>query len=133
MKMGGSAAINYLHEGSPKIWIIIKPSSTKKFVKIIRKIYSKFDASFSTCENPLKHKTYMTDLAFLDEHNIEYDVVTQEAGTYMILWPNVYHSGYNMGLNISEAKNFLTPDWAQAHKSIKSCTCSMKKVNCPID
>lgn len=86
---GGSAAINYLHEGPPKIWIIINPSSTKKFERIIREIYSEFDASFSTCENPLKHKTYMTDLKFLEENNIEYDVVIQEAGTYMILWPNV--------------------------------------------
>lgn len=37
--------------------------------------------------------------------------VIQEAGQYVVTFPQAYHAGWNAGLNIAEAVNFATEDW----------------------
>jgi hypothetical protein len=40
----------------------------------------------------------------------------------MVIFPNVYHSGFNTGLNVAEAVNFFHPSWVPFGR---------KSINCP--
>lgn len=67
------AAINYMHWGAPKIWIIIHRESITKFCKKLNRSFAPCEKT--NCPNPMKHKKYMTNLKWLDDNEIKYSIV----------------------------------------------------------
>lgn len=68
------AAINYMHWGAPKIWIIIHRESITKFREKLNRAFAPFEKS--NCPNPMNHKKYMTNLKWLDDNEIKYSIVS---------------------------------------------------------
>lgn len=68
------AAINYMHWGAPKIWIIVHRESTAKFREKLNRAFAPFEKS--ECPNPLNHRKFMTNLKWLDYNEINYSIVS---------------------------------------------------------
>jgi hypothetical protein len=41
----------------------------------------------------------------------------------VLLWPGVYHSGFNQGWNVAEAVNFATKSWINEGNKYFVCRC----------
>lgn len=112
-------SINYLHFGAPKIWYAIPPSYGRKFEEECAKTFPK---TASTCASFLRHKTTLLSPKWLQEHEIPFDTVVQEAGEIIITFPYGYHSGFNTGFNCAEATNFATKRWIEYGKHAAQCS-----------
>lgn len=70
------ASILYHHFGADKYWVFIHPKSRFDFEARIKSDFEPFETH--PCANTLKHKRYITDLNWLDRHEIEYSMVSSE-------------------------------------------------------
>jgi jumonji domain-containing protein 2 len=123
-------SINYLHFGAPKSWFSIPPSYGRKFEKLCAALLPK---SHGVCNAFLRHKMTMIHPKWLDDYDIPYDRVTQEAGQIMITFPYGYHAGFNHGFNCAESTNFATERWVQYGKHATRCRCCPDAVNILMD
>ena len=67
------AAINFLHYGKPKIWIIISKDAEKMENIIIQNL--KKANLLPECDNIFRHKDYLLTQQFLNDNNIEYQIL----------------------------------------------------------
>ncbi|KAG5673222.1 hypothetical protein PVAND_003286 [Polypedilum vanderplanki] len=123
-------SINYLHFGAPKSWFTIPPSYGRKFEKLCAALLPE---SYKVCHAFLRHKMTMIHPKWLDDYNIPYDRVTQEAGHIMITFPYGYHAGFNHGFNCAESTNFATERWIEYGKHAIRCRCCPDAVNISMD
>ena len=75
---------------------------------------------------------------FLNEHNIPWRMTVQECNDFVIIFPRVYHEGFNVGFNINEAVNFGFSNWINYGHSAKaasicSSSCSPENVKLQLD
>jgi hypothetical protein len=115
-------AINYLHWGSPKIWYVISGSDA---VKLEKKIIESLSGQIEKCDNAMRHKDYLVTREFLSSNNINYTVLYQNAGEFIVTFPRGYHQGFNLGLNFAEATNFGTRQWVKFGREALQCTCQL--------
>lgn len=99
---------------APKIWYIV-PSEYRLALKNLFR--DKFPELNESCEAFLRHKALIPLLDFFKSVKIPYKRVVQRKNEMLILWPGVYHFGYNMGPNVSDEVNFALHTWI--HKYIK--------------
>ena len=59
----------------------------------------------------LFHLVTMLSPRSLVEHNVPVYNCLQNAGEFVITFPNAYHGGFNHGVNAAEAVNFVPADW----------------------
>ena len=123
-------AINFLHCGKPKIWIIISKDA-QKLEKIILEILNNANLLTEACDNIFRHKDYLLTRTFLNENNIEYQILRQNAGEFVVTFPRGYHFGFNTGFNIAESTNFANNEWIKFGQAGLQCTCSRKKKSGP--
>lgn len=114
-------AVNYLHWGMPKIWYIVVGDDAKLMEK---KIVEALSAQIENqCDNIFRHKDYIVTREFLSANNINYTVLHQNAGEFIVTFPRAYHQGFNLGPNFAEATNFATADWVKFGREGIQCTC----------
>lgn len=95
-------SLNYMHDGSPKIWYSI---STKEKEKMDEYIKNKYFAIFLK-EPDLIHKlTVHIDPKELIENGINVYRTIQYPGEIILTLPKGYHAGFSSGSNMSEAVN----------------------------
>lgn len=118
-------AINYLHAGAPKIWYAIAQKDHDRFRDLLLKDLRKSKDFDPDCPNYLAHKSTIVSPKWLKKNNINYTRVVQYPMTYVVVAPGVFHFGYNMGPNISEAVNFLTDinSWKEWGRKWQFCDC----------
>lgn len=106
-----------------KIWIVISPSDSDNLEKVL---HAKFPNELKACRGFIQHKSLMLNTTFLEENKIAYTIIEQKANEIIILAPNVYHYGWNMGYNAAEAVNFATKKWLEliSKRNPKPCVCS---------
>lgn len=75
------ASILYHHFGADKYWVFIHTKSRFNFEAKIKADFEPFEPR--PCANPLKHKRYITDLKWLDDHEIEYSIVSVNSHRYL--------------------------------------------------
>ena len=99
-------SISYMYYGETKIWYIIE----EKYIEQLKLLISKFmNVSKKThiCEDIINHKIFFFTIEYLHKNNIRYKKIEQNVGDCIILNSNTLHFGYNCGLNVSVAVNFL--------------------------
>ena len=96
-------AINFLHSGKPKIWIIISKDA-QKMEKIVLETLQKGNLISEPCNNIFRHKDYILTPEFLNQHNIEYQIIVQRPGEFVVTFPRGYHEGVNSGYNLYHAQ-----------------------------
>lgn len=123
-------SINYVHFGAPKSWYTIPPCYGRKFEKLCAVLFEK---SHKICPAFLRHKMTALHPKWLDDYDIPYDKITQEAGEIMITFPYGYHAGFNHGFNCAESTNFTTERWIEYGKHAVLCHCCPDSVQFPMD
>lgn len=102
--MAGS--VNYLLEGSPKVWWIVAPGSTARLLKFLEFL---FPEMFKLCPDFLRHKCIMIGPDLLRSVGIDVIQVIQRPGDIVITLPSAIHFGFNMGDNVCVSVNWLSP------------------------
>lgn len=112
-------AINLLHCGAPKVWLIIPPGHREKFEEWVLK---KFEVKNRGSSQFIRHRHFLVKPKDLKQQGIEHKVVVQEEGQLIFTAPGAYRQVLNMGKNLSVAINAqregqsLVPgdyDWCQ--------------------
>ncbi|EPZ36947.1 JmjC domain-containing protein [Rozella allomycis CSF55] len=101
-------SINYLHSGAVKTWYIIPPEYSTAFELCLQKT---LPLLFISQPKLLYQMNLILPLDVLKKHGIPVYKINQVPGTFVITFPNCYHSGFNNGFNIAEAVNLALPQW----------------------
>jgi jumonji domain-containing protein 2 len=118
-------SLNYLHAGAAKLWVVARPEDTERIKKLV-------DVMVPTeCSDQLRHKNLLLSPRVLSENCIPYDVLVQQPGEFVMVFPNALHQGWNLGPNLAEAANFGSNDWVAHWRSQSSaerkCICVDEK------
>ena len=118
-------AVNYLHWGKPKLWYVVSGSNA---IKMENKICQSLSGQIEKqCNNIFRHKDYIVTREFLHSNDINYTVLQQNAGEFIVTLPGAYHEGFNLGLNYAEATNFATKEWVKFGRKAIQCSCGKVK------
>ena len=79
--------------------------------KLEVKLKETYPDDYSQCRDSASHKIFFIYPHLLNEWGIRYNVVMQEKGEYVIIFPGTYHEGFNAGFNVAEAVNFAFDEW----------------------
>lgn len=82
------------------------------------------DENVDKCEDVLRHKKYILHPDWFRMHGIPLVRLIQYPGEYVVTFPQGYHFGINLGINMNEAINVGTVSWIDWGKVCSSrCTC----------
>ena len=124
-------SINYIHFGAPKQWYSVSQKDAPKFENAMKSIWGQ-DAK--TCDQFLRHKTYLISPAILKQKfGVTVNKVVHREGQFVITFPIGYHSGYNLGYNCAESVNFAIENWLQYGKTARKCQCEADSVFIDVD
>lgn len=101
-------SLNYMHKGAAKTWYCVPSEYKNKFDEYIKE---KFGELFIERPHLLHNIILALNPLDLLKRNIPVYRTEQQPGEFIILFPNVYHSGFSHGFNVSEAINIAIPDW----------------------
>jgi jumonji domain-containing protein 2 len=74
-------SINVVHSGAPKLWYIVSSEHGKKLEELCRKMFPK---RASTCQAFLRHKDILIGPKLLQEYEIPYTKIIQNAGEIVV-------------------------------------------------
>lgn len=123
-------SINYLYAGASKVWYTIRQKDAAQFYKLISTLYPKSDAQ---CPSFIRHKTTIVSPELLTKSHIPYTRTIQHAGQIVILFPHVFHSGFNTGFNACEVVSFGNQDWIKCLSATNIYQCSLLHNQFPIE
>ncbi|CAL8076080.1 unnamed protein product [Orchesella dallaii] len=106
-------SINVNMYGADKWWDVVIPKDSDKLRSACQGLKAELQLHTREvlCEDFLQHKNILLTDAFFKKHGIRYHRVRQQAGTMMIIGPDTYHQGVNLGENIAIAVNFTSTVW----------------------
>lgn len=105
-------AINHLHAGSAKIWLIVAPHHAERFEQAVQEEALLIGKNVKLeCSQFIRHLAIMVTEEFLIAKNIDFESVNQYPGYTIITLPKAYHQGINTGPNVAEAVNYAPPGW----------------------
>mmetsp|Transcript_3766 Transcript_3766/g.11228 ORF Transcript_3766/g.11228 Transcript_3766/m.11228 type:complete len:498 (+) Transcript_3766:140-1633(+) len=113
-------SINYIHFGASKTWYFIPQSEKERFELLCKKLYA---SHFDDCKEFLRHKLAMLAPEVLVRNGIRYGRVVHNSNEYVVVFPGVYHAGFNQGFNCAESVNFGSRSWLKWGKKAKKCLC----------
>ncbi|KAL0940379.1 JmjC domain-containing histone demethylation protein 3D [Colletotrichum truncatum] len=96
---------NFVRWGSAKVWLIVKPSSTKRLEGQISASCATWNQPTSICSQFVRHLNMIIQPDTLDRWEVEYDIVHCAPGQLIFTMPNTYHQVVNLGANLAEAVN----------------------------
>ena len=101
-------SINFLYTGR-KSWIVISPSHC---IALEEKFRATQDYFPSPCSQPIRHNQVSFTREQLEEWNIPYNVVDQQAGQFVITFPRAYHQGFSPASSIAGAVTYAGENWS---------------------
>ena len=113
-------SVNYMHGGAPKIWYTFARTDNAKFEQLMRQHYP---ADARACPEFIRHKVYLPAPHILEAAGIKVAMMEQHARDLIVTFPSGYHYGYNQGINVSEAINFVTASWVPLGQAAHWCDC----------
>lgn len=124
-------SINYLHYGKPKHWYCLPASCSSRFESVVAGL---FPEQFKRCKMFLRHKTTVIKPSLLvHQFKLPIHSCIQNAGEFILTFPNAYHAGFNHGLNCAESVNFATKEWIPYGIGAKPCTCTSGNASIDMD
>lgn len=117
-------SINFLHRGEPKFWYIVHPDDMDAFEALINEFRTVDNVE---CDNYARHKAILIPPSLMSKHNIRFGRILQNPGEIVIVFPGVYHGGFNCGYNEAEAVNFAHDFWIEKYLQYSMCKCSQNK------
>ena len=132
----GAYSLNYLHDGAPQIWTIVRPAEHKKLEETLhdfqqpRRIREEVAGIGiprpklpPACDSFLRHKPLYVPEETLKTYDINYTKVVQYLGEIIVLFPFAYHQAYNTGANIAESIAYASKRWEifPVKKLLKAC------------
>ena len=113
-------AVNFLHWEKPKVWYVVGGEEGERLQKKIEESMSNQNKPF---DNIMRHKDYFVTREFLSMNSINYSVIQQNAGEFVVMFPRGFHQGFNLGLNFAEATNYGTDNWVKFGQKAVQCSC----------
>ncbi|CAI2369610.1 unnamed protein product [Moneuplotes crassus] len=101
-------SINYMHEGTAKIWYTIPNCDRIKFEKYIKKKYKNL---YEKDDDLFFNINFQVSPLELINNGIQVHRTIQRPGDYIITFPGCYHCGISLGYTLAEAVNFTSSDW----------------------
>lgn len=86
--------------GAFTIWIIVDPRDTERFEDLLGR---KGDES---CSQFVKHRNIYVPLDMMKQEKIRYKVLRQPPGTILVIFPGLYHQGFNSGANVAKIMTY---------------------------
>lgn len=114
---------NFHHLGAAKVWRTVGSGHIHRFEQLVRKF---FDSDYRRCDQAMRHKHFIMTPTFLASHGIPTRVVVQKPGEFILTFPNTVHCGFNAGINVNEAVNFVNEAWLEDGLRSKRCVCRLK-------
>eukprot|EP00613_Pedinella_sp_CCMP2098_P061310 CAMPEP_0171984726 /NCGR_PEP_ID=MMETSP0993-20121228/273976_1 /TAXON_ID=483369 /ORGANISM="non described non described, Strain CCMP2098" /LENGTH=643 /DNA_ID=CAMNT_0012637559 /DNA_START=241 /DNA_END=2172 /DNA_ORIENTATION=+ len=133
------ASINYMHSGASKQWYGIPGAKANSFRRVMEKqmklrlkevpdlehhITTQIAPSTLLSKMEKQMKLRLKEVPDLEHHittqiapstllsnNVPVYKTRQEAGQFIVTFPEAYHCGFSYGFNCGEAVNFATSDW----------------------
>lgn len=101
-------SINYLHHGASKTWYGIPDCAASEFEHVMRKTVPEL---FNAHPDLLYLLITMLSPRNIAKNKVQIFHTIQEAGEFIITFPNAYHAGFSHGFNCAESTNFALADW----------------------
>ncbi|CAM9638241.1 unnamed protein product [Pylaiella littoralis] len=101
-------SVNFHHSGASKQWYGVPGSSAADLEKCLAKNLGATSEPFS---DHLYSITKMLSPSYLMQDGVPVCRVLQNAGHFVVTFPNAYHGGFSYGFNCGEAVNFAVPRW----------------------
>ena len=70
------------------------------------KLKETYKLNYAEYQDSAAHKLFFLSPDLLDKFEIRYNIVKQEKGEFLLIFPLSFHQGFNVGLNVAEAINF---------------------------
>mmetsp|Transcript_39100 Transcript_39100/g.66538 ORF Transcript_39100/g.66538 Transcript_39100/m.66538 type:complete len:574 (+) Transcript_39100:97-1818(+) len=102
------ASINYMHSGASKQWYGIPGAKANSFRRVMEK---QMKLRLKEVPDLEHHITTQIAPSTLLSNNVPVYKTRQEAGQFIVTFPEAYHCGFSYGFNCGEAVNFATSDW----------------------
>jgi len=101
-------SINYHHFGAPKQWYGVSGSGAGALEASFR---SQMPDEFERRPLLLHDLVTMVSPEILRQDGVPVCQTVQEAGQFVVTFPQSYHGGFSYGFNCGEAVNFASADW----------------------
>uniref|UniRef100_A0A7S2SRM7 JmjC domain-containing protein n=1 Tax=Rhizochromulina marina TaxID=1034831 RepID=A0A7S2SRM7_9STRA len=102
------ASVNYMHCGAGKHWYGVPGAKSKAFRNAMKKVMKLRLKEVPDLEH---HITTQISPSTLISNQVPVYKTIQEAGQFIVTFPDAYHGGFSYGWNCAEAVNFATSDW----------------------
>lgn len=110
------ASINYHHFGSAKQWYGVPGSHAAAFENVVRRF---FKQRLLEVPDLLHHMNTMFSPSKLKALDVPVYKLKQTPGTFVVTFPQAFHSGFSYGFNLGEAVNIAPACWIK-HARIAS-------------
>lgn len=114
--------------GDPKVWFIFNAAQYEEIIAFSKELHEK---AFDPCSNPLRHKHSFITMEAFNRKKIPFTRIEQEPGDTIVLDAKAFHCGYNSGLNLNQAINFMPVDEFRNGEFLSSsidCDCGHENV-----
>lgn len=101
-------SINYLHMGAPKVWYGVPANASTALEEAMKDALPDL---FEAAPDLMYSLVTMVSPMNLQARGVPVHRLVHQEGSFVITFPNAYHSGFNTGFNCAEAVNFGPPDW----------------------
>ncbi|KAL0026074.1 hypothetical protein WJX79_007057 [Trebouxia sp. C0005] len=101
-------SINYLHMGAPKVWYGVPANASSALEEAMKDALPDL---FEAAPDLMYSLVTMVSPMNLQARGVPVHRLVHQEGSFVITFPNAYHSGFNTGFNCAEAVNFGPPDW----------------------
>jgi histone demethylase JARID1 len=102
-------SINYMHSGEGKVWYGCPGGDgCRQFENAMRDTVPEL---FAAMPDLLYNMITMVNPAVLREKGAPMCRTVQRPGEFVLTFPQAYHGGFSLGVNIAEAVNFALTDW----------------------
>ena len=122
----GTRSANRHWEGYPKLWLLIHPGSASRLES---RVVETLRIQSPICGQFIRHRDLIIPPSLLRKWNVKFEIVLQGPGVQVMVGPDTYHQGINLGPNLAEAINYTEPDWIAS--PLYTACCRKKFGWCP--